>query len=209
MSFAWTLFRDKILLNKDFAESMSKELEFKQIADGSTILLAANEFLLDPNYTLSYLLNSEVKFPGRYNLVIVADHFDSKGGRIDLSGSPGHEGPRGDPWVGEPGADSPSGSGDTAETGEPGGHGDNGYDGQDGMNVTVYCIELVDINIISNGGTGGKGGPGGQGGRGGNNHGGTAGGAGNGGPGGDVGKPGLITVTFCNIVNGDFTPAGE
>ena len=73
MSFAWTLFRDKILLNKDFAESMSKELEFKQIADGSTILLAANEFLLDPNYTLSYLLNSEVKFPGRYNLVIVAD----------------------------------------------------------------------------------------------------------------------------------------
>jgi hypothetical protein len=47
MPFAWTLFRDKILLNKDFAESMSKELEFKQIADGSTILLAANEFLLD------------------------------------------------------------------------------------------------------------------------------------------------------------------
>ena len=104
MSFSWTLFRDKIFLNKEFAESIAMELKGKKIKDGSTVLLAANEFLMDPEFTLTYNQPSEeplgVNFPGRYHLVIAADYFDAqnKDGRvgvIDLTGSKGDDGPDG------------------------------------------------------------------------------------------------------------------
>jgi hypothetical protein len=125
MSFSWTIFRDKILLNKDFAESISKELEFKKVADGSIILLAANEFLLDPTYTLSFNEDSEVKFPGRYHLVIVADFFDGRGGVINLSGSNGDEGSPGQD--GDPGYD----ENEPGIRGGAGGPGKKGGTGED------------------------------------------------------------------------------
>ena len=70
----------RILLNSEFAQKLAKKLEDKKIFAG-TILLHTEEIELDPAYVFSYNNPSEVKFPGRYDITIVADRFDLRGGK--------------------------------------------------------------------------------------------------------------------------------
>jgi hypothetical protein len=213
-NFAWERYEDKIIFDRAFAQSLATELESNHISQG-TILLVTEEMLLDPAYVFNYNNTNEVKFPGRYHVTIVADRFDSRGGKIDLTGAIGST-PAG-------AADGQNGFHATKEHGDgtDGTDGDSGKlggKGGPGMNIKIFCEELVNIETISNGGDGGRGGRGGDGGDGGNGktihvlidhklekielHGGRGGNGKNGGKGGDGGNAGQIEILFCNTSNG-------
>ena len=131
----------------------------------------ANEILFDPGFNFTYGSNGN-SFPGRLDMIIVADRFDSRGGMIDLSWHHGRSNAVGVPpkaGKGNPASKKGNhlediehaGRGRTGHTGNPGGPGGNG------MNIKVFSDHLVSIQIASNGGSGGDGGQGGQGGDGG------------------------------------------
>ncbi len=198
MSFVLTRFKERIIIDKPFAESLANELRSSQHFDG-TILLVANEILLDPSYDLSYNNKSVVNFPGRYDLILVADRFNSQGAKIDLTGPEGEVGKRGpDGCTALPSPPCPT----SGRQGSPGGPGKKGEVGGEGKNIKIHASEVQNIEIISDGGAGGKGGTGG---RGGNGERIPVGGlqlrGGDGGPGGDGGdgaKAGEIRVLFFN-----------
>jgi hypothetical protein len=205
MSFVLTRFIGSITINKQFAQSLVDELQKSQSKDG-TILLVANEILLDPSYIFNYNNTADVNFPGRYDLILVADRFDSQGGRIDLTGSKGNDGVGGGHGC-TPIHDDPVICGASKPNGGPGGGGKNGDPGVEGKNIKMFLKEVKDIEMISNGGPGGKGGDGGNGGDGekanvGNIRLGRGGDGGPGGNGGDGGKAGKIEVFFCNKPDG-------
>ena len=156
-------FKKSITINKQFAQSLVEELQSDPRKEG-TIRLIASEILLDPSYEFNYN-NTDVNFPGRYDLILVADHFDSQGRRIDLTGSSGHVGADGTNGANAP--DNHDEPGAPGEIGETGGRAGEGGIGSDGMNIKIFCGELVDGELISNGGAGGRGGNGGNGGNGG------------------------------------------
>jgi len=198
MPIALTRFKERIIIDRTFARSLANELRSSQLTNG-TILLVANEIILDPSYVFNYN-STNVNFPGRYDLILVADHFDSRGGRIDLTGSPGHNGADGTHGVDA--LDTHDEPGVPGEMGGPPGVAGEGEIGFDGMNIKIFCGKLVDSEMISNGGVGGTGGKGGNGGKGGKNlsHNGTrgaGGGGGTAGTGGRGGNGGKIEV-FCN-----------
>jgi hypothetical protein len=153
-------------------------------------------------------------FPGKYDIIISADRFDSRGGRIGLTGSIGwppgflgQEGRKGDDAEYEPG---------TPLRGYPGftgGDGGEGNVGGKGQNIMIFCEEILNIDIITNGGIGAQGGKGGRGGRGGmGSHGGlgeskrappgNGGWGGKGGRGGTGGSAGKIKLFYCKAPNG-------
>jgi hypothetical protein len=196
MSIILTRFQKSIIINRNFAESLATELRSISFSQG-TILLVANEILLDPNYEFNYKEDNVVKFPGRYDLILVTDRFDSRGAKIDLTGPTGQQGRQGESgctaFPNEPCPES-------GRLGSPGKIGVKGDPGLEGKNIKTYISEVENMKIISNGGGGGKGGKGGQGGNGERL---PVGGmqlkGGNGGPGadgGDGGKAGKITVLF-------------
>ena len=205
--FVWERYEDKIIVDRAFAQSLATELESNHISEG-TILFVTEEMLLDPAYVFNYNNKNDVKFPGRYNITIVADRFDSQGGKIDLTGA---NGSKGIPDPGDRGNDPGQSQGDEhGAPGGPGGPGGLGGPGGEGMNIKIFCDELLNIEIISNGGVGGNGGNGGRGGHGGSpgpaaGNAGKRGGGGKGGRGGkagDGGKAGQIQVLFCTTPNG-------
>jgi hypothetical protein len=158
---------DKIILDKSFAESIAKELKDKNISTG-TILLTATEFWLDPTYVFKYNKPNDVEFPGRYDIVIAANIFNSNGGSINLTGSTGRT-PR-KPKTPPKAPDSTAivTDGDDFPTfdisdGFDALGGDNGIQGGPGNSITLYCNELVNVEVFANGGLGGKGGRGGDG----------------------------------------------
>jgi len=202
MSFALTHFAEKIIINKDFADLLATELKSNNLVAG-TILLAADEILLKAD-------EIGARFPGRYDIVLVADRFESSGGKINLSGSNGAAlGPDKSPaGIGDKGEDAGSEPGAHGGLGGAGKHGHEGKDGEDGKNIKVFCSELKleGKDIISNGGNGGIGGKGGRGGPGGKGGpGGPPGKGGQGGIGGKGGKGGnggKIELLFCSAPNG-------
>jgi hypothetical protein len=80
MDFSWTFFREKIVIGAPFLSEMAKDFERKQIPTDSTILLAAKDIEFFPNAQISYS-----QFKGEYDIVIITDSFNGKGGKIDLS----------------------------------------------------------------------------------------------------------------------------
>ena len=208
-SFVLSRFSDTITVDKSFRDSIIMELNSNNML-GGTILLAANEILF--NFDFTFAANG-VGSNGQFDIVLVADRFNSNGRTIELNGHYGGDAvgqPSKDPLNngGDATADSSAGNGKQGHRGNPGGNGGNG------MNIKVFCNELIDIKIISNGGRGGNGGKGGEGGDGG--QGGTfeigfpphvhtkireegkAGKGGPGGPGGKGGNGGKIELLFCN-----------
>ena len=158
MPIALTRFKERMTIDRAFAESVANELRSTQLTNG-TILLVANEILLEPFYVFNYN-GTDVNFPGRYDLILVADHFDSRGGRIDLTGSRGHVGADGTNGADAP--DTHDEPGVPGEMGGPPGVAGEGGIGLDGINIKLFCGKLVDSKIISNGGDGGNGGNGGK-----------------------------------------------
>ena len=203
MSIILTRFRDQIIMNKDFAKSIENELKSKSITAG-TILLAAREILLDHAYTFSYSSDAAIQFPGKYDIVLVADRFDSRDGKIDISGSVGSRPAHGG-QTGTKGDDAVFGDNVPGQPGGKGFPGDPGGPGSNGKNIKIFCNELVDADITSNGGPGGTGGRGGAGGPGGDGVGhlpnGRQGPGGNGGQGGRGGDAGRIELVFCTAPN--------
>ena len=61
MPLALTKFKERITIDRVFAESLANELRSNQLIDG-TILLVANEILLDPSYVFNYN-NTDVTSP--------------------------------------------------------------------------------------------------------------------------------------------------
>jgi hypothetical protein len=206
---------DTIVVDQAFAESLASELRANQLISG-TILLVTDELFLDAGYALNYNDYPELRpsFPGRYDIIISADRFDSKGGRINLTGSVGwppgslgQEGKKGDDAEYEPGTPL------QGYPGHSGGDGGEGNVGGKGQNIMIFCEEILNIDIISNGGVGAHGGKGGRGGPGGmGSHGGlgefkrappgNGGWGGKGGPGGMGGSAGKIELSYCNAPNG-------
>ena len=162
---------DTIVVDQAFAESLAFDLRVTtpQLTSG-TILLVTDELFLDPGYTFNFNDYPELRpsFPGKYDIIISADRFDSRGGRIGLTGSVGwppgslgQEGRKGDDAEYEPG---------TPLRGYPGftgGDGGEGNVGGKGQNIKIFCEEILSIDVITNGGIGAQGGKGGRGGRGG------------------------------------------
>ena len=158
---------EKIILDKSFAESIAKELKDNNISTG-TILLAATEFWLDPTYVFRYNKPNVVEFRGRYDIVIVANIFNSNGGRISLTGKSGGRTPR-KPDRGTKGAQVTQLEDQTIvgpERGNPNPAtaGTDGENGGHANSITLYCNELMNIEVFANGGRGGDGGEGGDGG---------------------------------------------
>ena len=209
MNLALERYKEQIIVNEAFRQSLGHELVSNNRFEG-TILLVANEILFEPNFVLDYHSNG-TGIPHKCDFILVADSINMRGGSINLSGnsiigfgvankgSDGHDATE----------DIPAGGGGIGQQGNP------GKKVGDGSNIKVFCKELVDIPIISNGGngaTGEKGGPGGNGGKGGdfrrNTDGtfeiihrpmGQAGKGGRGGPGGPGGNAGMIEVFFCSV----------
>jgi hypothetical protein len=146
----WARFRDKITIDPAFVADMAEDIAFKDIPDGSILLLAARTINLEPSYTLNCRFGER-----RYHLIVVADRFDARGGKIDAKGMDGNVG-----RAGSPGRDGHLEAGNVGSQGEPGGP------GQNGMDVTLMCQRLGGLDIVSNGGRGGRGGDGGAGGAG-------------------------------------------
>ena len=167
MNFALERYKEQIIVNEAFRNSLAEELISNHISEG-TILLVADEILFDPGFSFTYASNGH-GFPGQYHMIIIADRFDSRGGMIDLSGHYGGD------TVGVPSkadngvpAFQEAGVGiKAAGRGRPGHTGNIGGTGGNGMNIKVFCDRLVSIQITSNGGNGGIGGQGGEGGNGG------------------------------------------
>jgi hypothetical protein len=209
MPFDWKFFRDQIVLGDDLAKEMVKEINYRNIPSGSTLLLTARDFKLSPGYIFNFTTSDpSLKFPGRYHLVLLADRFDAQGGSIDVSGERGKDG-----VVGPVGQDFKISDSGGYLSGGAGGKGENGTQGTNGMNVTLFCRDLVNANIISNGGTGGIGGIGGKGGKGYPGHrpisnkvegvlGTDGGGGGMGGDGGRGGNAGQLTIVLANNLSG-------
>ena len=206
MSIVLTRFSETITLDKAFVEPLAEELRDNNIVQG-TMLLAANEFLFDPSYVFSYNDPSLVKFPGRYDIIIVADSFKATAGKgkIDLTGSPGISN-TGTVTTPDPKPSEHGEPGTAGEPGDPGRPANNGGIGFPGMNIKVYCRHLADIELVSNGSVGGTGGTGGRGGNGGmntamNGKQGAGGRGGTGGTGGRGGNGGKIEVFSNELVN--------
>jgi len=197
MSIVLTRFQKNITINRDFAESLAVELQSSHFFEG-TILLVANEILLSPDYEFNYKDNNVVKFPGRYDLILVTDRFNSQGAKIDLTGPNGVAG-----RVGQPGCTAieefpcPPPLNNEGGPGETGMVGNRGFEGK---NIKIYASKVENIEVISNGGAGGRGGRGGHGGDGAKLPVGgfqfRGGDGGRGGIGGDGAGAGKITVLF-------------
>ena len=123
---------------------LENELKKNNITSG-TILLVANEISLKPPFFFSYNNEFEVRFPGRYTLILVADRFDSpQGGKVDLTGARASNGTDGTNGVN--GEDSPSlnTSGGFGHPGNPP-HATAG----DGNNIKIFFTDFyywVDFN---------------------------------------------------------------
>jgi hypothetical protein len=219
MTFALERFKEQIIVNEAFRDSLAEELISNHLSEG-TILLVANEILFEPGFNFTYAANGH-GFPGRFDIIIVADRFDSRGGTIDLTGHYGGDALPGEPPKADNGAPAFQESENdikAAERGKTGHTGNIGGTGGHGMNIKVFCDLLVNIQITTNGGKGGRGGQGGEGGNGGEGgefektigHGpnpkivkvtmpnGKPGKGGRGGPGGPGGNAGKIELLHCN-----------
>jgi hypothetical protein len=186
---------DSYTINPALVEGLATELNNNNIHTG-TILIQANFIDMDPSYTFNYNDATGVKLPGRYDILLIADQIDSRGGTIDLSGFNSSSSPPKPPKAqsGEEGS-----RGWHGHTGGPGGNGGIG------MNIKVFCVQITNIEILSNGGNGANGGDGGDGGNGGDwlpadgvMHAGSGGDGGNGGDGGVGGNRGSIEVILCS-----------
>lgn len=204
MVISWIYFRDQIIVDENFKNEISAEINFRKLAPGSTLLIGAR----DIRHTSNYKLRLE-----NYNIVLITDIYNAAGGSIDVSGLSGIDGQQGP--EGELGKAGP------AENNRPGGNGGNGTNGTpgtDGMNVTIFTRQLSDGHFISQGGSGGKGGKGGNGGQGGKGRiGGTrfevwegtpGGNGGNGGTGAAGGNGGQLKVIYVDGNNPILDAAG-
>ncbi len=198
MAIDWTYFRDQIVINDDLNKEVLAEIAFRNLAPGSTLLLAARDLKHETNYRF--------RLEG-YHIILLADQYDASGGVIDVSGHggiDGNPGPKGIPGIA-------TSSGFKNRPGGTGGNGTDGTSGTNGTNITLFCRQLLNTHLISNGGIGGRGGRGGDGGKGGDGRGpspkiegweGTDGGnGGNGGNGGIGGNGGQLTVIYVNGIN--------
>jgi len=194
MSFVVTRFEESITINNQFAESLIKDLNKISNPTDGTILVVADKIFMPHDYEFNY----KQGFPGRYDLILIADSFDSQG-RIDLSGSDGDVGKEGD-WgcTAFPSQPCP----ETGHNGSPGKPGYLGTPGLPGKNINILVRKVENIELISNGGKGGQGGQGGQGGNGEKTTVGSfqynGGDGGSGANGQDGEKAGRIGVLFCN-----------
>lgn len=180
-SRGYTRIRDHILID----DALKKKLE----ALRDSVTLVAREIVHAPGIDL--------RLPGR-RIVVVADHYDARGGAIDVSGVDAESSSNGAP-----------GSRGDARAKRPGGPGARGTDGHNATNagsIRIVAQRLGDVRLVAIGRIGGKGGNGGRGGAGGDGRvdsgdlhgipgstGGSGGGAGNGGNGGNGGQ---IDVEF-------------
>lgn len=206
MNFASERFKEQIVVNKALCESLATELKSNNLLEG-TILLAAEEILFEPNFVFAYKANG-IGFPGRYDVIIVANRFNSRGAMIDLRGFYGGDAePPGPSLTGDKGRDSHTES--FVGSGGEGKPGNTGGTGGSGSSIKVFCNELENISIRTDGGNGGSGGQGGKGGDGGawlagserlgEGHVVGFGKAGKGGPGGPGGDAGMIKLLFCKV----------
>src|SRR5258708_1794612 len=108
-----TYIRDEILLDATFLQKIQTDIATNNIPPGSTLVLAARQFTFGAGFTLT--------LPG-FNLLILADTFDSASGGIDVSGLNGSNG-RG---------------------------AENGSSGSSATNVTLFCRTLANVRILSN-----------------------------------------------------------
>ena len=195
-----TFFRDEIILDDNISKEIVRQLIYKNIPPGSTLLLASRKFVLAQNYKFNFTTSDpNLKFPGKYNIIIITDSFNMNDGIIDISGELGSNGAKGTDGKS---FDSIVSSMRDGEDGKPG---TAGNIGSNGSNLTLICKDLLgNGNITSNGGNGGNGGLGGNGGNGYRGKigkpgvlpipGGDGGNGGNGGLGGNGGNSGVISI---------------
>ncbi len=183
MRLGYVRIRDRILIDA----TLRKKLEDLP----GSITLVAREIEHAPGI--------DVILPGR-RITVVADHYDAKGGTINVSGVAGTSGVNGlTGSVGLAGAN-------FNRPGGPGARAAAGGNGENGGSIRIIAQRLGDVRLVAMGGAGGKGGDGGRGGRGGdgrsgNQHfdgfdGSTGGDGGAGGNGGTGGRGGNIDVEF-------------
>jgi len=203
-------YRTRILpdLNAKFHDGLD-------ISRGTFLIQAQNIFL-----NQAEIFGFVWRIPKWYEFILVANTFDSRGVKIDLSGVNGAS------WSFPEAADHHAAGGTEGEPGNTtdnidggrGGDGDTGLHGGRGTNghsFKGFFLDLVNIAIFVNGGNGGLGGHGGEGGRGGAGNGMRPGPGGDGGPGGNGGNggnAGQIKLMFGNnpgdIFNRLHTGAG-
>jgi hypothetical protein len=207
---------ETITINHDFHKTrIIPALDAKfdagvDITKGAMLFQAQNIFL-DPAMIFGWVW----RIPGSYEFILVANRFDSRGVKIDLSGVDGPSWTNFPAAQGTPGEDGIFGDNTDGQRGGPGEQGKNGGDGSNGHSIKGFFTELVNIEINCKGGNGGDGGPGGDGGRGGDGHGMRAGSGGDGGPGGNGGRggnAGQIKLMFSNnpsdVINRLHTSGG-
>jgi hypothetical protein len=190
----WSYIRDTIIVNSDLSTEISSEIEYRKIKPGSTLLLMARSIKHARNYVL--------KLEG-FSLILLAECYDSNGGAVDTSGSPGKDG-----------ADGAHGEnraiGANIRTGGQGGDGKAGNPGNPASPLTLVAAEITEARLIARGGVGGKGGSGGAGGVGAPGHpglpgkfaaieSGKCGNGGNGADGGNGGSGAQIVVRYVNV----------
>ena len=191
---------ERIDINRSFADLISAKLQSKNFRN-FTILITARELFLNPDYVFNYNDETGPRFLRRYDLILMADKFDSVGVKIDLSGKNGESAQNlGKAVKGEDGhfGDATNGEPPFPQKAQNAAH---GKPGTYGSSFKGFFGELVNIEIFSNGGNGGNGGKGedgGDGGEGHGTHGGSGGSGGDGGNGGNGGNGGRIEITYCN-----------
>jgi hypothetical protein len=146
-------FIESITINKQFAESLAIELRSNNLTSG-TILLVANEILLDPSYVLNYSSTNNTDEPG------TPGESGNPGGNAGEGGI-GFDGMNIKVFCGELVNSEIISNGGAGGTGGKGGRGGNG-----GRNTNHGTQGAGGQGGIA--GTGGRGGRGGRGGNGGN-----------------------------------------
>jgi len=193
---------ETIIINSDFHINRIIPGLSAKFHDGvditrGTFLIQAQNIFLNPAELGSFVW----RLPGSYEFILVANKFDSREARIDLSGVDGASWTNFPAAQGTPGEDGHVGDNTNGERGDPGNRGKDGNNGTNAHSIKGFFTELVNIEINCNGGNGGDGGPGGVGGRGGNGlgmHAGSGGHGGRGGDGGNGGNAGQIKLMFSN-----------
>jgi hypothetical protein len=191
---SWSYIRDTIVVNSDLSTEINAEIDYRKIKPGSTLLLIARSIEHAQNYVL--------KMEG-FHLILLAESYDSKGGAIDTSGSPGKDG-----IAGAHGEN--RGVGANVRVGGRGGDGKTGSPGKPASSLTLIAAKITQARLIAQGGAGGKGGAGGAGGGGAPGHAGhpgkfeaiepgKSGNGGNGGNGANGGSGAQILVRYVTV----------
>lgn len=136
--------RDELIINAALADRIAG----KSVGTGTELCLVARSISHEAGYVL--------RLPG-CNVIVVAQEYQSNGGGIDVSGTPGATGS-----VGAAGT-----AGSMGEDGTPGQPGSPGQSGAAPGSIRLLAEALQGGLFLANGGPGGQGGPGGAGGDGG------------------------------------------